>query len=344
MRNTIFAVILISCLNVFAESSLTSSSILNLGKVELLANHPEKHIVVAGDTFVGVVGLFVTDPLVATQIWGQNLPEVFPGDVVTLINQGQSLQIKQGRMVKLSPDIRILPQKHKIPVIPTETIQQFLNRPRIVTRDEIELSGYIIANAEQKLLASTGDQIYVRGLDDFSDEDEYVIVREGTAYHSEDSDEMLAYEAIYLGDAKVIKFDDPVTLLITAANQEIRDSDRLLPLGERSFNEDFYPHAPQFLDDDAQIIAVVDGVSRIGQYQVVVLNKGLEDNIEVGHIVAVENRNQGQIEDEVDNETIILPNRRAGIAMIFKPFERVSYALIMKATLPIRIYDKVTLP
>lgn len=346
MRKIIFAVILIVCSHVSAETVLTKPSILNLGQVELLPSRPEKHIVVPGDTFLDIVGLFVADPIAASQIWGQNLPEVFPGDVVTLVTQGgvPALQVKRGRLVKLSPGIRVLKQEHKIPVIPTEKIQQFLNRPRIVTQDEIELAGYIIANAEQKLLSSIGDDIYVRGLDEFSDEQEYIIVREGTAYHTKDSDEILAYEAIYLGDAKVKQSGDPTTLLITAADREIRNGDHLLPLGERSFNEDFYPHAPLFLDEDAQIIAVVDGVSRIGQYQVVVLNKGTEDDMEIGHIVAIENRNVDEVEDKIADETVEIPNRRAGIAMVFKPFDRVSYALIMKATLPIRLFDKVTIP
>lgn len=347
MRNIIFAVILTACLNVFAESTRVAPTILSLGKVELLSKHPEKHVVVAGDSFLGILELFVADPTTASQIWGENLPAVFPGDIVTLVNQGgvQNLQITHPRLVKLSPNVHILPQKRKIPVIPTETIQQFLNRPRIVTKDEIELSGYIIANADQKLLASTGDEIYVRGLDNFSDESEYIVVREGSAYHTEEDDEdILAYEAIYLGDAKVTTFDDPAILLITMANHEIREGDRLLPLGERTFNEDFYPHLPSFLEDDAQIIAVVDGVSLMGQYQVIVINKGIEDDIEVGHIVSIENRNQGQIEDKMNDEIVILPNRHAGTAMIFKPFDRVSYALIMKAVLPIRLFDKVTIP
>jgi len=113
-----------------------------------------------------------------------------------------------------------------------------------------------------------------------------------------------------------------------------------LPLGARQFNDDFYPHAPDPDDlEDAEIIAVVEGVSQIGQYQVVVINKGLDDNMEIGHILAVQRR-----EVKVHDQAITLPRQQVGMIMVFKSFDKVSYALVMKTTLPIHIYDIVTAP
>jgi hypothetical protein len=147
-----------------------------------------------------------------------------------------------------------------------------------------------------------------------------------------------------LGHAKLLKEDDPATLMITDADREIGVGDRLFSLGERTFNEDFIPHLlPPDSLENAKIIWVVDGVSQIGQYHVAVINKGLEDGIERGHIFVV-NHNRQPIEDTIRKEMVQLPPVRSGTIMVFQPFDRVSYALVMKSTLPISQFDEVIVP
>ncbi|OQW95858.1 MAG: hypothetical protein BWK79_00930 [Beggiatoa sp. IS2] len=247
--------------------------------------------------------------------------------------------------VKLSPDVRILQQKQNKPTIPIELIQQFLIRPKIVTQEEIEESGYIVANANESLLATSGDKVYARGLERLPSENEFIVVRLGQAYRNPGEEEVLAYEAIYLADARLNDDSDPATLTLTRVSREVQTGDRLLALDDRVFNEDFSPHfpAPESVDG-ARIIAVVNGVTQVSQYQIVVINKGSDDGIEIGNVMVV-NHGSRLIEDNVkQGEKIILPNQRAGTLLVFRPFDRVSYALIMKSNLPISIFDEVGIP
>jgi hypothetical protein len=247
--------------------------------------------------------------------------------------------------VKLSPGVRTLEQKRKIPTIPAEAIQHFLNRPKIFTPDEIESSGYVVANANRTILATTGDKIYVMGFDAPEKYKDYMIVAVGTAYRNPAADEVLAYEAIHLGDATLEKpgdTDEPAVLTVTNARREIVIGARLLPLTEQHATEDFYPHSPEKLED-AYIVGVVDNLSQIGQYQIVVINKGSDDKLERGYMLAVY-PNQTETKDIVGSEKkmVTLPSLQVGTLLVFKVFENVSYALVTKATRQFNLYDKVT--
>jgi len=348
MRKFLLLFLLFYHINVYADCS---PSVFILGEgIVLLEETPKRYVVSSSDTWMSVLSQFIQDSESTEPSWQKTPPKIRGGDVVHLIQMDDkpALQIKRGRDVKLCPTVRIFKEKPEKPVIPTEAVQQFLNRPKIVTEEEIEYAPSIVANEKQSLLSTEGDIIYVDGIDESAEEINYIIVRLGEAYHSQDSDEILAREAVYLGDAELKRFGEVdedsgsklAVFKITNARREITSGNYLLPLGERKFNDDFYPHAPDPDDlQDAEIIAVVEGVSQIGQYQVVVINKGLESNMEKGHILAVHRK-----EVRVKDQEITLPRQQVGMLMVFKAFERVSYALVMKATLAIHIYDAVTAP
>jgi hypothetical protein len=328
-----------------------TTSVFNLSpKTQLLPEAPEQYTVVAGDTLTDVLSRFFVDPLLARELWSRAPPKVHVGDSISLLvnSDGQRmLQIKRGRTVKLSPTIRIVAQERPIKTIRMEAIRQFLTRPKVVTKDEIEQAGYIIGNENSTVLMTTGTTIYARGLTHLSGESEFEIVRLGQPYRDVpkgDDDDILIYEAIHLGHAKLVKDDDPITLVVTEAEREIEVGDRLFSLGERVFNEDFIPHLlPPDSLENAKIISVVGGSSQAGQYHVVVINKGAEYGIERGHIFVV-NRSSRPVEDTISKEMVQLPSVRSGTIMVFQTFDRVSYALVMKSVLPINPFDEVVVP
>lgn len=257
--------------------------------------------------------------------------------------------------VKLSPNVRNIEQTRQGPVIPVEALQQFLIRPKIVAEDELETAGYVVANAEGSVFSSIGSKVYVRHLEKQVHENRFIVVAVGQPYRDPNNDnEVLAYEATYLGEGLVEPQkeaseesdedrSDIVVLRITSSVREIEAGARVLPLEGRVINEDFYPHSPQQIED-AYIVGVMDNVAHISQYQVVVINQGSQEGIERGHWLAV-NKSATIIKDQIsDEEGVKLPSQRAGILLVFKVFERVSYALIMKAFLPIDLFDKVVIP
>ncbi|WP_353572484.1 hypothetical protein [Candidatus Albibeggiatoa sp. nov. BB20] len=311
-------------------------------------NYPERYIVVPNDTMYKVLEQFVTDPLLASEMWGDNVPQIRIGDMVSMLElaSGQyALQIKRGRTVKLSPMTRIIQEQREIPTISTGVIQHFLTQPRILSSDELDEAGYIIANANGTLLATTNAVIYARGLDEYDPQERYAVVRLGQQFIDPDTGEFLAQETIYLGVAEMEKSGDPATLRVLSFSQGIYDGDLLVPLDNPDqLSEDFKPRKPDYLEgDSARIIAVINGVAQAGQYQIVVLNKGIDDGLERGHVL-VANKGGNLVKDPVTNELIALPSKKAGTLMVFKAFEKVSYALVMKAVRAISLLDEVTIP
>lgn len=315
---------------------------------ERVPNYPDRYIVLPNDTLYQVLSKFVTDPLLASEMWGDNIPQIRIGDMVSLLklSSGQyAIQIKRGRTVKLSPMTRVIQEQREVPTIATDIIQHFLTRPRVLSLDELETAGYIIANANGTLLATTDALIYARGLDEYDYQERYAIVRLGQQFTDPDTQEVLAQEAVYLGVAKLEKMADPATLRVLSFNQGIYDGDLLVPLDDPAqFTEDFKPRKPNYIEgESARIIAVMNGIAQVGQYQIVVLNKGFDDGLERGHVL-IANKGGNLVKDPITKDLVTLPSQRSGTLMVFKAFERVSYALVMKAQKAISLLDEVTIP
>lgn len=254
-----------------------------------------------------------------------------------------------GRTVKLSPKIRVLEREESIPTIPVETIRHFLNRPKLISEEQIQQSGYVLANGQESLLSSKGSRIYVTGINHQAGiGSQYMAVKVGQLYRNPPradglEGEILAREAIYLGEAVLQVAGEPAVLMVTNAVLEIKQGDLLVPLEKLEFTEDFYPHSPTSLTN-AYIIAVVDEVSIIGKHQIVVINQGAKQELERGHILTVLRKNK-IVHRENDEERVIkLPSRKIGELLVFRVFKKVSYALVMNAALSIQVFDQVSVP
>jgi len=91
------------------------------------------------------------------------------------------------------------------------------------------------------------------------------------------------------------------------------------------------------------MIAVPGGVTQIGTNDIVVLNKGSRDGLEVGQVLAVYQVGE-LVFDTVAQENVLLPDVRAGLAMVFEVFDKASYAIILKSDKPLKVGDKVKNP
>jgi hypothetical protein len=277
-------------------------------------------------------------------VYGMSNPLVFAqnGEPTVLPSDGR-------RTVKLSPQARIVERERSLPTIKMGAIRAFLNRPILLTEEEIENAASIIGNVQQTEFSTEGSQIYVKLLNDSQIGKKYAIVKQGQAYRSpleDDEGEILAHEAIYLGEAILKVPGEPALLNVTTVVQEIKRGARLLPLEKPVFQDDFYPHSPRFLEE-AYIIAVIsEGSTIISQYQIVVINKGSDDGMERGHQLAIL-KGKGRFRETIDSEAVAgmdLPEQQIGIVLVFRIFERVSYALVTSAFQPINLFDIVAVP
>lgn len=333
--------------------SLSLCSTLLADTVALNPQHPQRYVVAEGDTLWDIAARFLRDPWLWPETWHMN-PQIanphliYPGDVISLVYMDGEPRLvveRNGRpTVILSPQARAVALDNAIPTIPMDAIRQFLTRTRIVTDEEVAQAPYIVENAEGRLLASTDNHVYVRGLTS-SDHARFGVFRPGDEYRSPRFKESLGREAIYIGDAQALKFGDPSTFMLASTTREAYIGDRLFPIEQEDLIPHFIPHAPQ-RPVEGHIISVLDGVTQIGQHQVVVVDLGARDGMERGHVLAIHQAGQ-VVKDTTSNSlssTVQLPDERAGVLMIFRTFERVSYALVMNTTRPVHVLDFVRNP
>ena len=321
-------------------------------QIALKDGHPDRYVVVKGDTLWDISGKFLDSPWLWPEIWYVN-PQIenphliYPGDVISLVyvDGKPQLRLQRGKgTFKLSPKIRAERLDKAIPTIPTDSIQQFLTQPLVVDKDTLKNAAYVVSSADEHLIVGAGDRIYVRGIQ--ADQgNRYNVFRPGDAYIDPDSGEILGYEALYLGDGRVQRFGDPATLKLDRTTREINIGDRVMPMTQEDVYAYFTPHSNNN-NVEGTIIAVVDGVSQIGQYQVVVINRGKRENVDVGTVFAVEQRG-ATIPDQVSRsskDVVKLPDERAGLLMVFRTFDKVSFGLIMKATSSLHVGDHLRTP
>jgi hypothetical protein len=335
--------------------------------VKLKKDHPDKYTVVKGDTLWDISAKFLESPWRWPEVWSYN-PQIknphliYPGDVVYLeydasgkpilkVSRGAP-QIKMTPQVqgvnKLSPQVRTLRVDAPIATIPLNSIQQFLGQPRVLSESEVENAAYVISSKDSRLISGAGDRIYARGIRPGQDPNSnYAILRIGKAYRNPGSSagDILGYEAIHVADAKAIDFGDPTTLNIVESNRETLVGDKLVPKKASGLDQTFIPHPPSKAVE-GQIISVIDGLSRIGQYQTIVINKGDQDGLETGHVLAVyqSGKKVRDVYGKGSSEIVTLPDVRAGIALVYRTFDHVSYALVMEAYQDMQVLDIVRNP
>jgi hypothetical protein len=366
-----------SIISVLFAVTLAATSVMAQPRsnVILQDNVPDRYVVVPGDTLWGIAGKFLKDPWRWPEMWKLNRDEIknphwiYPGDVIVLDRSGPQPELKMGDTVRLSPRVRSEDTSQRaVPSIPPRVIEPFLSRQLVIEPDGLYLAPRIIAAQADRVYLGSGDVAYVSGIKDAKPDSLWQIYRQGKPLVDPDSQKTLGYEAVFLGDSKVIKGGDPATIQIFTAQQEIGKGDRLVAAGPLTLIN-YAPHAPA-TSIVGRIIATRGGLRETGPQNVVTLNKGRSDGLEVGHVLAlsrlgrmvndgVSGKNARNTENvpwydltmseifnrgSSDKETIKLPDERYGLVFVFRTFDRVSYALVMSASRPVLIDDVVTTP
>lgn len=327
--------------------------------IALAPNHPERYVVVRGDTLWDISAKFLANPWRWPDVWEfnpqiENPHLIYPGDVIVLTYQDGKpvLRVLKGgetgqtKTTKLSPKIRSTKVGKAIPTIPLSAIKQFLSKPRIISEREVNSSPYIVSMLDGHLIAGEGDQIYAKGVKRGKNI-RYSIYRTGRIYRNPGAreEEILGHEAIYVGSAQVRQFGDPTTLTVVDSIREGLIGDKLFPEEITDASQFFLPHSPS-TPVDGSIIEVIDGIARAGRHQTVVINRGEFDGLERGHVLAIYKK--GEVVRNVvtpdPRDKVTLPDTKSGVLMIFRTFDRVSYGLVMNASRDIRILDKITNP
>ncbi|HSH91675.1 MAG TPA: LysM domain-containing protein [Ramlibacter sp.] len=351
---------------------------------ELAPNAPDEYTVKRGDTLWAISGVFLQRPWRWPELWGMNMEEVrnphliYPGQQLFLEKKdGRALlRMRQAQAsgeniptdtVRVSPRVRIQPLADTaIPTLKTHLIEPFLAEPVIVGEQELLAAPRIVAAPENRVLITRGDRAYARGLTPLMQRaagrnDEYRIFRNARPLKDPLTNAVLGYEAMYLGRASLVRSESvqlikntkgtpentivPATIDIVSAKEEMRIGDRLLPEPPRLF-QSYVPHAPSGPVDGSIVSVYGDAVTFAGQNQVVVINKGTADGIETGHVMAILKDGERRIDASQPGQksNIKLPDERNGLLMVFRPFEKLSYALVLEITDAVKVGDRVANP
>lgn len=335
-------------------ASFASGVSAQQGGAQLNPSHPDTYVVKSGDTLWDISARFLREPWYWPEIWYVN-PQVanphliYPGDVLTLVYVDGKPQLRLARGAgsgteKLSPRIREESLDAAIQTVPYSTVAPFLSKGVVLEKDELEKLPYVVALRDEHLVGATGNDVYIRG-ESIDPAAGYNLIHPGDKLVDPDDGDVVGYEGIFVAEGKVTRGGDPATMQLNASAREVLIGDRLLSQNQ-SLPMHFIPRAPG-KPVDGRIIHVVDGVTQIGQYQVVILNRGARDGLESGHVLSVwqaGNRVNDTVKSGVFNRKVQLPDERAGILMVFKTYDRISYGLVMKAESPIHILDKVRNP
>ena len=332
--------------------------------ITLKDNHPDKHVVVKGDTLWGISAKFLNDPWQWPNVWKLNREQIknphliYPGDVVFLDTSSGIPQLRLLReTVNLQPGVVVEPlDKAAISTIQLNVIAPFLNQPLVIEKDQLANSPRIIANQDNRVVLSPGTRIYINKIAEGEPLNWYVY-RPGENLVDPDTKKVLGIEATYLGDTKITKYGEPASADITKAKEEIFTKDRLVPT-DNTVVTNFVPHAPESAIA-GRIIKIYGGVAEAGPQSIVSISRGAADGVEVGHVLAI-NRYGRVIKDpeyqkdkdakNAESTTVLkpgyvkLPDERIGLLMVFRVFQNVSYALVMQASQPVNTLDAVSTP
>ena len=348
---------------------------------ELAANAPDSYTVKRGDTLWAISGLYLKRPWRWPELWGMNLQDIrnphliYPGQNLYLDKSNGRARLRTSPAgnssamdtVRLSPHTRYETLAgNALPTLRSDLIEPFLSEGIIVDENGLTHAPRIVATQENRVMLSRGDRAYALGdataplKDDPGKPSEFRVFRNATPLKDPDTGAVLGYEAQYLGNAHLVRGqsttpDDgsagksqtdivPATIDVVSAKEEIRVGDRLLPEPPRQFLS-YTPHAPQG-EVKGRIVSVYgSAVVNAAQNQVVVINRGTQDGIESGDVLAILKDGQ-RLADPTDpaHEQIKLPNERNGLLMVFRPFEKLSYALILEIKDGVKVGDRVVNP
>ena len=329
------------------------AGVVNAQIVDLKSTHPVEYVVKEGDTLWDISQKFLDDAWLWPEIWQvneqiSNPHLIYPGDVIGLVYMGEQVKVTVKErtidlgLIKLTPTTRISAITSAIPSIPISAISSFMKDSRIVKSQDMKEAPYVVAGDDHRILAGGGGKVYARGFEE-EPKSSYGVYRKGQIFVDPDTGEVLGLEAREIGAATVTSWDgDIATLKLASTREEVVISDRLLSTEDRVNIANFMPSSPKE-KIRGRMIAVLGGVTQIGQYHVVVINQGSRDSVEEGNILAIY-KSGSVIIDRITRAKVKLPSERAGLMMLFRVFDKVSYGLILRAKRPMSVGDEVRNP
>lgn len=321
---------------------------------DLHPNAPSTYTVVPGDTLWGIAKKFTSSPWKWPELWRMNREQIrnphliYPGNVISLnfdANGAPYLSLDSAT-IKLSPKVYSEAIKAAVPAIPPRVIEPFLAQPNVLPTDQMEGAVRITATQENRVHLGNGDRFYVVGAD--TSKTKWMMFRPAKPLKDPETKEILGYEAFHLGKAVLRhpgrKPDDPQTFEVVAATQEVGRNDYIRPAPETQV-VDYLPHSPD-KEIKGRVLSIYNGMAEAGTQFIVTINRGKADGVEHGHVFTLLHAEQNikARDPEGRPEVVKIPEEAYAHMFVFRVFDRMSYALIVDATGPVKVGDAFETP
>lgn len=335
----------------------------------LRTDHPNTYTVVEGDTLWAIAGRFLNEPWLWKDLWQAN-PEIknpnliYPGDTIKVVyvDGKPHLTVDRGAankdpsncsneptekvgadgVVKMSPKCRALPLDLTIPTISLETLAPFLSNNKVAAKNELDNAPRIVDGDSGRVVGGEGDEMFARGHFK-ADMPVYNISRVGKTYTDPLTNEVLGLEIKNIGSARILTPSKNISKIeLIRTSTEVKVGDILLPVQEEKVESVFMPQAPE-KDVRGFILNVPNSVSDIGQYDTVLLSKGERDGLKPGSVLAIY-KTGDTVRDPKTLESLKMPSEKAGLLLVFRTFDKMSYGLVMQAERPLAVGDEVRNP
>lgn len=372
--------LLTGSLGLQAASQAQTRTLATGSGVQLAANAPDSYTVKRGDTLWDIAKTYLNQPWYWPELWYlnpqvQNPHLIYPGDVLKLVtidgqtrltvasrgaagdssSGGDNDRVVSGGAVRLSPQMHAQDMGNAITTISYKDVAAFLGRPSIISAQEVKSGPHLLAPRSEHVMGSAGEEYYVADLKAAARGTHYNVMHVDTALKDPESGDLLGYRALYVGNGPITAEGNPAKIQFAETVREALSGDRVYP-ETYQLNMNFVPHAPA-ANTSGSVFAVNDA-NLAGRFNVVAINRGSKAGLEPGHVLAIyqagrvvkDRYSDGRSANPMNTPSgllksnVKLPDERIGTLMVFKTYDRMSYALVMDASLPVRIGDRIGNP
>jgi len=245
----------------------------------------------------------------------------------------------------LYPQIRVESLDNAIPAVLLKDIKSWLIDGTVVDANTLKKAPYVLAGNDNHVLAAAGDSVYVRG-GLLVIGDSYGVYRAGDAYIDPVTKEILGYEArlIARGTATAVDKDVSTVELTESLQQEVRQGDKIMLEDVNNYPGIFYPTNSENVVPGARLIRVLDSIDSAAVNSTIAINRGLRENVQTGQVFSIYRRGGMVLDRQAGGQQVRLPSERAGLAMVFRTFDKLSYAIVLEAKGAIKVGDELRPP
>jgi len=341
---------------------------------QVAGDHPDTYVVRKGDTLWDIAGRFLHKPWLWPEIWQanpqvQNPHLIYPGDVLSLAYLDR-VGVKPGP--RQEAPINAIPLSDVEPFLKNLRVtDSFQELPYVVSLEDSRLraSAGQVAYVVNLPDAQPGQRYaVVRPTLHFAlpkpNEDLRAdgSIEPGTGnlwrtYVAPSSRrESLGYELAQVNVGTITRGPQGsvqvASLLLQDSGREVRPGDRLIAVEAHPYDLQFIPHPPaaQLAETEVRVLAVADAFTAAGPRDVIAISAGSREGVDNGTVFSIW-RNGRHVNDRMvrqntsraddgfraGSSTAEVPQEYAAHAMVFRTFDKVSYALVMEGVKPVKV-------